>query len=199
MSGLPARLQPRRAARDDTVYGNAVNLLRNEKPDYSAYADERWLTGGKRYPDGEAPMQRRVRYLIDRLGLAPGRVPTSNIIYARSPQAAHLDRAQADAWAEECWPFHARTIDRLRVEVVVCYGGQAASFVRSKVGAHTAAETYRETYPRRHWESRTYTGPGPTVVQLTHPGRADWTAPEADPTGLVVRALAASNIPAPAA
>ena len=45
-------------------------------------------------------MQLRVRYLLDRLGLVPGEVPTSNIIYARSPNASDLPRAQALAWAD---------------------------------------------------------------------------------------------------
>jgi len=177
---------------DDTVYGNAVNLLHHLKPDYSSYVDEWWEVRGHRYLDGEAPMQLRVRYLLDRLGLFPGEVPTSNIIYARSPKVSDLPKAQALAWAEECWPFHARMIDRLGVRVVVCFGGDAAGFVRAKLGAHMLVETYREQSGRK-WSSHVHSGPGPTVVQLAHPGRSKWTSPGADPTGLVVRALAASS------
>lgn len=177
---------------NDTVYGNAVNLLHNLKPNYSAYVDEWWEVRGHRYPEGEAPMQLRVRYLLDRLGMAPGEVPTSNIIYARSPKASDLPKAQAMAWAEECWPFHARMIDRLGVRVVVCYGGDAAGFVRAKVGAHTLVETYYEQSGRK-WSSHVHAGRGPSVVQLAHPARSKWTSADADPTGLVVRALAASS------
>lgn len=175
----------------DTIYGNAENLLRNFPANYSGYRDGTWNPGGRWHAKGQAPMQRRVLYLLDRLGLDPGDVPTSNVIYVRSRQLAHLSREQADGWAEDCWPFHARMIERLGVKVIVCLGGDAAWFVRDKLNAHTHVDTFKETYATRHWASRTYTGPGPTVVQLTHPGRADWTSPVADPTGLVVRALEA--------
>jgi hypothetical protein len=176
---------------DDTVYGNAVNLLHNLKPDYSSYVDESWEVRGHHYSEGEAPMQLRVRYFLDRLGLLPGEVPTSNIIYARSPKVSDLPKEQALAWAQECWPFHARMIYRFGVRVVVCYGGDAAGFVRAKLGAHTLVETYREQSCRK-WSSHVHTGPGPAVIQLAHPGRSKWTSPGSDPTGLVVRALAAS-------
>ena len=177
---------------EDTVYGNALDLIHNCKPDHSPYVDESWLVRGHQYGAGEAPMQVRVRYLLDSLGLDPGSVPTSNIIYARSAVAADLDKRQALEWANLCWPFHARMIDQLRVRVVVCYGGQAAAFVRTKLFAHTHVETYREQSGRR-WSSHVHTGPGATVVQLAHPGRSKWTSADADPTGLVLRALAAAS------
>ena len=97
---------------------------------------------------------------------------------------------RADEWAETCWPFHARMIERLRVEVVVCLGGGAAGFVRAKLNAHVETERFVETN-RRGWTSRTFAGPGATVSQLTHPGIANWKNPDTDPTGLVVRALEA--------
>ena len=96
------------------------------------------------------------------------------------------------SWAEECWPFHARMIERLGVRVVVCMGGDAAWFVRGKLGAHTEVDRFTETNARG-WTSRTFTSPGPTVVHATHPGRADWTNPHADVSQLVVRALAAQK------
>ncbi|KAA1419188.1 hypothetical protein F0U44_12105 [Nocardioides humilatus] len=173
----------------DTVAGNLAELLFDRPADYSEYRDGQWMVGRHLHPRGQAPMQRRVLHLFDVLGLDPGAVPVSNIVYVRSPQASHLDPDEANRWAEECWPLHAKMIERLGVKVVVCFGARPAGFVRSKVGAHTLADTFRETYANRSWASCTYTGPGPSVVQLTHPGRADWTNPNADPTGLVVRAL----------
>jgi len=174
----------------DTIYGNAENLLHNLPANYSAYRDEAWDPGGRRHATGQAPMQQRVRYLLDRLGLDPGEVPTSNVIYARSRRVAHMASEQAEEWAEACWPFHARMIERLGVKVVVCFGGEAAWFVRSKMNAHTETCRFVETN-RRGWTSRTFTGLGPTVVQLTHPGIANWRNSNSDPTGLVLRALEA--------
>lgn len=177
----------------DTVYGQAETLLRTEPGDFSEYVHREWVVRGHRYDAGQAPMQLRVRYLLGRLGLDPGAVPASNIIYARSSRAADLSRTDARSWPEACWPFHQRMIQRLGVEVVVCFGGKAASFVRRNLKANHKVDEFTETYADRSYTSATYSGPGPTVVHLTHPGTVDWRAPEADPTGLAVRALLAAS------
>lgn len=174
-----------------TVYGNASHLLREGRP-FSNFVDSPWIVRGHAYARGEAPMQRRVRHLLDRVGHDPREVPTSNIIYARSGQAADLDATQARDWAEECWPFHARMIERLGVQVVACFGGDAGRFVRNKLGANTLVGTFVEQYGSRTRVSRAYVGNGPAVVSLSHPARANWTSPRADPSELVVRALAAN-------
>jgi hypothetical protein len=187
---LPARLQPRRPPGPDTVYGNAKQLLYAMRHDYSNYVDGEWgNSGGRLRAKGTAPLQRSVLHLLGVLGLEPGTVPASNVIFARSRQAHHISREQEQAMAEDCWRLHATMIERLDVKVVVCFGGRAAGFVRAKVSAHTVADQFIEAYADRSWSSRTFTGRGVSVVQMTHPERADWTNPMADPTGLVVRAL----------
>lgn len=174
----------------DTVYGNAKELLYDMRHDYSNYLDGQWgNSGGRLRAKGTAPLQRSVLHLFGVLGQEPGTVPASNVIFARSRQAHHISREQEQAMAEDCWRLHATMIERLDVKVVVCFGGRATGFVRAKVSAHTVADQFVETYADRSWTSRTFTGPGVSVVQMTHPGRADWTNPMADPTGLVVRAL----------
>jgi hypothetical protein len=51
-------------------------------------------------------------------------------------------------------------------------------------------DSFQETN-RRGWRSETHaTGDGRMVLTLTHPGRAEWRNPDADPTCLVRRALA---------
>ena len=62
---------------DDTIYGNAINTLNNLPANFSAYRDEEW--GHAR---GQHPMQRSVLHVFDGLGLDPGMVPTSNMVYA---------------------------------------------------------------------------------------------------------------------
>jgi hypothetical protein len=182
---------PGGAPGSDTIAGNLASLFRNHEPDYSEYRDGLWgAPGGRLRPKGAAPMQRRVMHLFDRIGVEPGSVPASNVIFARSARVATLDGDIANGYAEECWPFHSKMIEQLGVEVIVCMGRDAARFVRSKVGAHDHVDTFTEDNGRR-WKSYTFRGPGPTVVQLTHPGIAAWTVPATDPTGLVVRALEA--------
>jgi hypothetical protein len=159
-------------------------------PNYSAYRDEAWSKpkGGSRAP-GQAPLQRRVRHMLDALGLDPGAVPSSNLVFVRSRREADIRADEMWTLAERCWPFHSAIIDRLGVRVVVCFGGTVAAFVREKVGADTESDRYVERN-RRGWTSRAFKGDRVTVVQLTHPSLADWTNPDSDPTGLAVRALA---------
>lgn len=166
-------------------------------PDHSSYRNEGWRgrRGGRVLPDGHHRNQRAMLHLFDRLGLDAGAVPASNLIYARSPRAADIRREAAEL-AEACWPFHAAMIERLGVKVVVAYKAETAAFVRSKVGAHDVVDSYAETYPARHATSRTYAGPGPTVVHITHPTYADWRSPHADISPLVARALGVSVKPA---
>lgn len=179
----------------DTVYGNAEAMLRDpRKTVFSDWVNGRWAApSGRLYEAGQHPLQRRFLHLFDVLGVDPRYVPTSNMIYVRSRQANHIAANRMNALAEECWPFHARMIERLRARVVLCMGRQVAWFVRSKVGAHTEVDRFRETYDKRSSMSVTYTGPGVTVVQVTHPRYANWVDPRADVSPLVARALAGVN------
>lgn len=105
-----------------TVATQAAAALRPDS--FSAYRDLAWTTPrGNLYEPGKHPMQRSVLHLLDRLGLDPAKVPTSNMVYARSRQAHHIAADDMRAWAEECWPFHLRMIERLGCRVVVAWEG----------------------------------------------------------------------------
>ena len=133
-------------------------------------------------------MQRRMLHLFERIGRDPGLVPASNIVFLRSSREATLE-GDAQELAAQCWPFHRRVIDTLRVRVIVCLNRTAASWVREQLGARTQVDEFIEGN-RRGWRSRTFRAKaGRTVVALTYPGIADWTKPATDPTNLVDRAL----------
>jgi hypothetical protein len=182
----------------DTIYGNAVDLFTKLEPNWSNYLHGRWPKNdkGDYYGPGEARMQVRVAHLLDKVSkLVDGPVPASNIIYSRSRRAGHLAAADARRWREDCWLFHAEMIRRLDVRVVVCFGGKAAAFVTRKLGTTPSDDpdhVFSETYVDRSYTSRIHKGPGPWVVQLTHPSTAAWTNADADPTHLVVQALEAT-------
>lgn len=139
-----------------TVSEQMTRTLVHEKSDFSKYVDERWSTrSGRLYAKGEHPMQVRVRDLFAILGLSLGMVPTSNVIFARSRQVAHLEDPRA--WADACWPFHAEVIRILQPQVILCMGNDAATFVASKT-------------------------PGPEVVKVRHTSRSPRTwGPDAAP------------------
>lgn len=155
------------------------------RDDWSAYADESWQ--GR--PPGEHPHQRSVLHLLSGCGLDARTVPASNTIFPRTARESHLAAEKAELF-RTCWPVHQRAIDALRVGVVACLGQGAAGWVRQRLDAHEQIDSFTETN-RRAWSSTTHEGrDGMQVVTLTHPSIAHWTNPDADPTALVLRALA---------
>ncbi|MEO7628659.1 MAG: hypothetical protein ABIS91_20535 [Nocardioides sp.] len=154
---------------------------------YSAYRDQSW--NGR--PPGTATMQPRVLHLLDRLGLDPGNVPSSNLVFARSAREATMPPDLMDAYADACWPFHASVIEMLQVRVVLCFGQRAGWKARRQLNAHAEVGRFVETYPNRSWTSRVHLSPNDVrIVTATHPSTADWTEPAADVSGLVAAALA---------
>lgn len=166
----------------------AADLLRfREGPAWwSDYADESWH-GAQPGTWGMAP---RVLHMLAALDLDPRAVPASNVIFVRSSTEATLV-ANKEALLQSCWPVHQAVIEALRIRVILCLGGTAGRWARERLEAQQHVDSFHETN-RRGWRSETHaTGDGRMVLTLTHPGRADWRNPDADPTCLVRRALEA--------
>lgn len=182
--GLNPGGDPESYARE-TVGAHTDLVIRTHPADWSAYRDESWEgRAGGTY--GMAP---RVLHLFRGLNLAPGTVPCSNLIFVRSRTEADLQREIA-VLADRCWPFHAQVMARLRPKVVLCFGGTTGQQVRARLGANTLIDEFVEQN-RRGWRSQAFAGAGSVrVVVVSHPSRADWTNPAADPTGLVRSLLA---------
>lgn len=171
----------------ETVAEQIDQVLNHEPADWSAYLNESW----QGQPPGSRPQQRRVAQLCDSLGLNPGAVPAAQLIFRRwddgSAPAAALERQ----WAEEGWPFHQAVIDRLGVRVVVCLGQYPGKWVCRKLDAAPEAIAEFKEANHRGWASNVHQSGGRYIISLTHPVRANWLNPAADPTPLVRRALAA--------
>ena len=170
----------------ETVCRHTRKVLRRKRKNWSAYRDEKW--GGQ--AKGEDFFQQRVRYLFRKIGLNARKAPASNLIFPRSARKATLE-GDFQQLVSECWPFHQAVIEELGVHVVVCLGTtDTGRWVRDRLDAHIHVDKFVETYPKRRWKSDTYkNADGLKVVTLSHPSRADWKNPDADPTGLVVDAL----------
>lgn len=174
------------AARPSETVRRHTDVVLTEKPEnWSEYRDESWL--------GAAPgtwrMQPRVCHLLSALGLDPGEVPASNLVFQRSTRESVIDGNMLEL-SGLCWPFHQAVIDRLKIRTVVCFGKTAGNFVRKQLRANQLMSEFIEKNERR-WKSRLFiNGTGLTVIEATHPSIADWTAPATDPTELVRKALA---------
>ena len=169
---------------DETV-GSHTSWVANMAPaDWSAYRDEKW----KGKPPGSHGMQPRILHMFKTLGVNPGEVPASNLVFVRSRREGDIAE-DLESLANHCWPFHKYVIENLRPKVVLCLGKTAGDYVRSQTGAHERYATFTEQNNRK-WQSHAFRSrTGLRVVVATHPSIADWTAPASDPTALVVGAL----------
>lgn len=167
----------------ETVEVDVAESLVRAQANWSAYRDESW--------EGKAPgvhgMQPRVLHMLNSLGMDPGKVPASNLVFVRSGSEAGLGD-EMQSLVMKCWPLHEKVIQALGVKTIVCFGGAVGAIVRKKVGAECLADTFVEQNARG-WTS-TYHSGKLKVVTVTHPSRAAWTNPASDPTPLVKKALA---------
>lgn len=172
------------ARASDTVENHTAAVLRSHASNWSSYRDESW-DNKKAGTHGLAP---RVLHVFDQLGLNPGNVPCSNLVFARS-RREHDIGSELSSLADLCWPFHALVIERLKPRVILCFGKTAGKYVRNRFDANVLISESVEKN-ERHWRSQTFaTSTGLKVIVGTHPSIADWTAPETDPTSLIREAL----------
>ncbi|MDT0507232.1 hypothetical protein [Novosphingobium sp. MMS21-SN21R] len=160
--------------------------FKNLSEPWSEYLDESW--------EGAVPgtwgLQPQILHMLDGLGLDPRYVPASNVVFVRSRSEKDLLREKAELLAS-CWPVHQAVIDSLGINTVLCFGKTAGTWVRQKLAAKRQIDKFTEQN-KRGWTSTVHECPlGRRVVTLTHPSRANWRNPLADPTPLVRRAIAA--------
>ena len=172
----------------ETVLRHTRKVLKSKPANWSAYRDESWNGQAK----GKDIHQKRVRYLFRKVGLNARKVPTSNLIFARSSSKEKL-AGDFKQMARDCWPFHEAIIRQLEVRVVVCLGiSDTGTWVRAQLDAEDEIDSFTEDnnrYPAP-WTSRCHkNADGLIVVSLSHPSVASWTSPATDPTDLVVGAL----------
>lgn len=170
----------------NTVATHIAAFRKREVP-WSDYADDSWEGA----PPGTWGMQPRILHMLGRLELDPRAVPASNVVFVRSRGEAGL-RGEKTSLLDTCWPVHEAVIEALKVRVIVCFGGTAGRWVRERLSADLLFDRFSETNSRG-WTSEAHrSAEGRVVVTVTHPGRADWRNPAADPTDLVRRAIAST-------
>lgn len=165
----------------ETVSAHTGFVLTSAPDLWSAYLDEFWQGRG-------SVMQARMQHLFRGLALDPRLVPSSNLVFARSRRGDALG-PEAHALIDLCWPFHRAAIDGLGPQAIICLGSKCARVVRQKIGGEMI-DAFSENYGARSWSSYAWRkGNGPVVIQITHPSRADWTNPAADPIPMVKRVM----------
>lgn len=171
------------AQRENTIRKHYEEWAKRTDP-YSSYVDEIW--------EGSVPgahgMQPRIRHLANYLGIDLRLTPSSNVVFVRSATEAKLE-SEKERLLDACWPVHQAVIDKLGTRAIICLGKTAGRWVRERLGAHDETHAFQETNARG-WRSASHrSSAGVVVCTLTHPGRVDWTNPDADPSPMVLRAL----------
>lgn len=167
-----------------TTIADSINEFKQRDEPWTEYL-ESWEDADP----GTWGLQPRILHMLDRLGLDPRAVPSSNVVFVQSRGEKELGLEKA-ALLESCWPLHQAVIDNLSIRTILCFGGTAGAWVRGQLGAHELIDHFAETN-NRGWTSRTHRDEhGRQVVTVTHPSRVDWRNPVADPTPLVERAIA---------
>lgn len=169
---------------ENTIERN-VQTWRDEPNDHwSAYTDESW----EGRIAGTHGMQPRMIHMLSKLGLNPRNVPASNVVFVRSKDEAALEK-EKDELLGVSWPLHEAVLGSLGIRCVLALGTTAGRWVRQKLDANELVEEFFEDNERK-WKSAAHRAEdGRLVVTVTHPGRADWRNPAADPSELVRSAL----------
>lgn len=164
----------------ETIESHTQTVLHGKAADWSEYRDESW----EKAPPGTYGMAPRVLHLFKELGISPGSIPCSNLVFVRSRREGDL-KANMSSLADQCWSFHDYVIERLHPRIILCFGKTSGNYVRNKVSANKFIGEFVENNKRR-WRSQEFSNAkGLTVIVATHPSIADWTAPSTDPTQLV--------------
>lgn len=117
------------------VGGNPVeqsidSMLQNST---NAYLDESWENYNGIWANGEAPLQRRVQWVLESIGLNPRDVCASNLIFLQSRQAIDISYSLA----KKCWPVHEAIIDVVKPKLIIAFGNSEVSpygFLHSMLG-----------------------------------------------------------------
>lgn len=91
--------------------------------EHNAYLDEAWENRRGSYDKGEAPLQRRVKWLLRELGANPRDVLSTNLIFMQSRDASGVSSEQA----ELCWPVHEVLLNIVRPRTILSFGNSNPS------------------------------------------------------------------------
>ena len=137
----------------ETVENHTRQVLTEFPDNWSAYRDEIW----KGASPGSYGMAPRILHLLQELGLDPGVVPSSNLIFVRSRREKQIKK-RLTTLADLCWPFHAQVLTALSPRVILCLGSAAGKYVRKKLGANRLIAEFVEQNKRR-WKSQLFSAP----------------------------------------
>lgn len=89
----------------------------------NAYSDETWSNGNGEWEPGKAPLQQRIQWLLNELGLEISSVCASNLIFLQSRTASDINFSLA----KKCWPVHEAILEVVQPQLIIAFGNSADS------------------------------------------------------------------------
>ncbi len=113
--------------------------------------DSRW----KNYQPGNAPIQRRLRWLLEQLGYDLRAACASNLIFTSSQDGASSGYPEL---ADVCWPVHERILELVRPRLILTFGNGGKSPYRYLRDKWPKDRTAEKCFPAGHggWQCRAF-------------------------------------------
>lgn len=111
---------------------NLAVLLTNEE---NSYLDHAWENNSGSYAVGEAPLQKRVTWLLSNLGANPREVLSTNLIFKQSRDMSGISKEDADI----CWPIHELLLQIVQPRLILSHGNAGLSpyqYMHSRYGGN---------------------------------------------------------------
>lgn len=168
---------------DRSVQRNIDYVLQEGQNNWSAYRDDptEGQTGGTR------KLRKAMLALCAQLDADPGCIPTSTLVFARSPNQAALKNFEASA--QHCWRFHQAVIEALDIRVIICASVEVGRWVRTQLAWNVMGHGTEQVpdKPKNQPAILLYKAKSNaiSVFELPHPSRFSWQRLETDLTELV--------------
>lgn len=133
----------------------------------NSYLDESWKNEITEWPMGQAPLQKRVDFLLTELGYKTREVCASNLIFITSKSSNEINYGLAGY----CWRFHELLLDIIRPKIILCFGISDVSSYSFLLSLYMGKETKIESGHGK-WNCRTFTtimeGRKTTIIGIPH-------------------------------
>lgn len=89
----------------------------------NSYLDECWESHSGAWDSGKAPLQKRIQWILESLGLNTRDVCASNLIFLQSRKASDI----SFSLAKKCWPVHDAILNIIKPKLIIVFGNSKVS------------------------------------------------------------------------
>jgi len=147
-----------------TIENHLNKLLVKET---NSYLDESWKNKITTWPIGQAPLQKRVDYLLTNLGYKTKDICASNLIFVSSRSSSEINYGLAGY----CWRFHESILDIIKPKIILCFGISDISSYSFLLALYSGVESTVKS-GHGNWECRAFAtlinGRKTTIVGIPH-------------------------------